>query len=175
MRFFEVRPMMSETVKMDLASRIWGALIVGMALFTASPLAGQNNRMNFFVAFEGATWGANRPPVGVSDAHCTDLAYPRGFGHLHWRAYLTGTAADGEEGQSARARIGEGPWYNFHGVEIAADLDQLHSSANNLTLESAVTVMGEPTPDGVLEIPPGSQLDGSSFTREGPFFCFGVP
>lgn len=170
-----VRAAPTTTVKTDLATRMGGALILGMALFAASPLAGQSNRMNFFVALEGPTWGANRPPVGVSDAQCTDLAYPQGFGHLNWRAYLTGTAADGEEDQIARERIGEGPWYNYDGVVIAADVGQLHSDANNLTLETAVTVMGEPAPDGALEIPPGSQLDGTAFTREGPFFCFGVP
>ncbi len=151
------------------------ALVAGMALFTASPLSGQSQRMNFFVAVEGPTWGANIPAIAVGDAACTDLAYPEGFGHLNWRAYLTGTATDGEEGQIARGRIGQGPWYNYHGVEIAADLDQLHSDANNLSLESAVNVRGQPTPDGVLEIPPGSQLDGGDFTRAGPFFCFGVP
>ena len=175
MRFFEVRKMMSETIKMDLASRIWGALIVGMALFAASPLAGQSTRMNFFVALEGPTWGANQPPVGVSDAQCTDLAYAPGFGHLTWRAYITGTAAEGEEDQVAGGRIGAGPWYNYHGDLIAENLDQLHSDANSLSIESAVTVEGRSLPDGTLEIPPGSQLDGTDFARQGPFFCFGLP
>ena len=174
MRFFDEKQMISEPVKAHTATRLAGALIVGMALFAASPLAGQSTQMNFFVALEGPTWGANSPPVGVSDARCTELAYPLGFGHLSWRAYLTGTSADGEEDKVARERIGEGPWYNFYGVEIAADLDQLHSEANNLSLESAVTVMGDEAPEEALEIPPGSQLDGTAFTREGPFFCFGV-
>ena len=162
--------MMSETIKMDLASRIWGALIVGMALFAASPLAGQSTRMNFFVALEGPTWGANRPPVGVSDAQCTDLAYPQGLGHLNWRAYLTN---DGDEANTARLRIGTGPWFNFYGVEIAADLAQLHSDGNILSLETAVTVKGQAPP--ALEIPAGSELDGGDYSRQGPFFCFGVP
>ncbi len=30
-------------------------------------------------------------------------------------------------------------------------------------------------PAGVLDIPPGSQLNGTDYTREGPFFCFGIP
>ena len=167
--------MMSGTAKVDLATRIWGALIVGMVFFAASPLAGQSTRMNFFVALEGPAWGANRPPVGVSDAQCTDLAYAPGFGHLTWRAYLTGTAADGEGDQIARERIGVGPWYNYSGVLIAENLEQLHSDANNLSLETAVTVAGRPAAEGALVIPPGSQLDGTKFTRQGPFFCFGLP
>jgi len=166
---------MSETVKVDPATRIWGALRVGIVLFAASPLAGQSTRMNFFVALEGPTWGANQPPVGVSDAQCTDLAYAPGFGHLTWRAYITGTAAEGEEDQVAGGRIGAGPWYNYHGDLIAENLDQLHSDANRLSLESALTVEGRPAPEGALAIPPGSQLDGTDFTRQGPFLCFGLP
>ncbi len=167
--------MISETAKVYVATRLAGGLIVAMFFFAASPLAGHSSRMNFFVALEGPSYGANRPPVVVSDAFCYDEAYGEGLGHLTWRAYLTGTSADGEADQVARERIGEGPWYNFNGVEIAADLDQLHSDSNNLSVESAVTVRGQTAPEGVLEIPPGSQLDGTDFSREGPFFCFGVP
>ena len=167
--------MIYETVKADMVTRMELALVVGMALFAAPPLAGQSQKMNFFVALEGPSWGADRPPVGVSDAFCHDEAYGEGFGHLTWRAYLTGTSADGEADQIARARVGAGPWFNFFGVEIAADLDQLHSDANNLSVESAITVRGQTAPEGVLEIPSGSQLDGTDFSREGPFFCFGVP
>ena len=159
----------------DIVTRVGWTLAAGMVLFTASPLAGQRQNMNFFVAVEGPTWGANRPAVEVSDAQCTDLGYPEGFGHLNWRAYLTGTAADGEEAKVARERIGSGPWYNFYGVEIAADLNQLHSDGNNLSLETAVTVRGQAPPEGTLDIPSGSQLDGGDYSRQGPFFCFGVP
>ncbi len=158
----------------DRATKMGWALLVGTVLFAAPPLAGQSQNMNFFVAVEGPTWGANRPAVEVSDAQCTDLGYPEGFGHLNWRAYLTGTPADGEEAKVARERIGSGPWYNFYGVEIAADLSQLHSDGNNLWFESAVTILGETAPQGVLEIPQGSRLDGAAFSRDGPFLCFGV-
>jgi hypothetical protein len=151
------------------------ALVVGWGLFAAPPLAGQSIEMNFFLAIQGPTWGADRPPVGITDAFCHDLAYGEGFGHLTWRAYLTGTSADGEGGEVARERIGEGPWYNFYGVMIAEDVAQLHSDDNNLWLESAVTVRGQTAPEGVLEIPMGSQLDGRDFSRDGPLFCFGVP
>ena len=167
--------MISETAKAPMATRLVGGLIVAMVFFVASPLAGQSSRMNFFVALEGPSYGANRPPVGVSDAFCYDEAYGEGIGHLTWRAYLTGTAEDGEGDQIGRDRIGGGPWYNYRGDEIAADLDQLHSDSNNLSVESAITVRGQTAPEGVLEIPSGSQLDGTDFSREGPFFCFGFP
>ncbi len=167
--------MISETAKVYVATRRAGELIVAMFFFAASPLAGQSTRMNFFVALEGPSSGANLPALVVSDAFCFDEGYAEGFGHLTWRAYLTGTPPDGEADQIARERIGEGPWYNYFGVVIAENLDQLHSDGNNLSFQSAVTVRGQTAPEGVLEIPSGSELDGSDFSREGPFFCFGLP
>ena len=154
----------------DMTTRMVWFLAVGLVLFTAPPLAAQSETMNFFVAVEGAGWGATRPATEVSDSQCTDIAYPEGFGHLNWRSYLTN---DGDEANAARQRIGTGPWFNFYGVEIAANLDQLHSDANNLSLETAVTVKGQARP--ALEIPAGSELDGGDYSRQGPFFCFGVP
>lgn len=157
------------------AVRILHALIL-TALFSApSRLTAQGSPdMNFFVAVEGANWGADQPGLEVSDQQCMDLAYPQGYGHLQWRAYLNGKTADGEGGQLARERIGPGPWFNYYGVMIAEDVAQLHSDENNLWVETAITVLGEYPPEGVLEIPMGSELDADSFTRAGPFFCFGV-
>ncbi len=150
---------------------LWAILAATVVLPDA--LSAQAANINFFVAPRGATWGATQPAVRVSDQQCTDLAYPLGLGHLNWKAYLNGTAADGEAAEVARNRIGSGPWYNYYGVTIAENLAQLHSDDNNLWTESAVTVTGEAAPAG-FTIPPGSQLDGGDFTRAGPFFCFGV-
>ena len=147
---------------------------VALAL-AAMPLPAQQSLdMNFFVVPTGPTYGANQPTLQVTDSHCATLAYPQNLGHLRWRAYLNGSAAEGEGGQVARNRIGTGPWYNFYGVMIAERVAQLHSDDNNLWYESAVTVTGDYAPEGMV-IPPGSQLDGSDFTRRGPFLCFGVP
>lgn len=129
--------------------------------------------MNFFVAPEGASWGADQPALQVSDTQCADLAYAQGFGHLEWRAYLNGSEEDGESDQVARERIGTGPWYNYYGVVVAESLHQLHSDDNNLWVETAVTVAGEYAPEE-LEIPWGSELDGDLYDRSGPFFCFGL-
>ena len=145
-----------------------------LMLGVPSSLWAQSPDMNFFVALEGAGWGADQPALEVSDQQCTDLGYAQGFGHLTWRAYLNGSAADGEGGQLARDRIGPGPWFNYYGVMIAEDLAQLHSDENNLWEESAVTQLGDYPPDGTLVIPLGSELEGSLYTRAGPFFCFGV-
>ena len=149
-----------------------GLLLLAVA---SAPLEAQSAspQMNFFLVPAGPSYGGNQPALRVSDDYCGTLAYPQGFGHLQWKAYLDGTAADGEAGQVARTRIGPGPFYNFYGVLIAETVAQLHSDDNNLWSESAVTVTGEAGPAN-FTIPPGSQLDGTDFTRRGPFFCFGV-
>lgn len=142
--------------------------------FSSDGVAAQNAAMNFFVAPAGPSYGQTQPALRVSDRHCADLAYPLGFGHLRWRAYLDGAAADGEGGQVARDRIGTGPWINHYGAVIAENVAQLHSDDNNLNAETAVTVTGDYAPEGFV-IPSGSQMDGGDFTRQGPFFCFGFP
>jgi len=149
-------------------------LAAAMSVCPAAPLAAQSPDMNFFLALTGPARGADRPALEVSDAHCYDLAYAQGYGHLRWRAYLDGSPADGEGGQRARDRIGTGPWFNYLGVLIAESLEQLHSDENNLWHESAVTVTGELAPEGAVELPWGSELDGGDFGRGGPFLCFGL-
>lgn len=151
------------------------ALVAVLAAVGRAPVAAQDPRMNFFLALEGPTWGADRPTLEVSDRHCYDLAYARGFGHLTWRAYLDGRREEGEGGQVARQRIGSGPWFNYYGVLIAESVAQLHSDDNNLWEESAVTVTGEAAPAGKITFPWGSELDGGDFSRQGPFMCFGLP
>jgi hypothetical protein len=137
-------------------------------------LEAQDSGMNFFVAPSGPTYGQTQPALRLNDQHCADLAYPLGFGHLRWAVYLNGVEADGEGGQVARDRIGPGPFINYYGAVIAENVAQLHSDENNLNAETAVTVTGDYAPDGFV-IPKGSELDGSDFTRQGPFFCFGFP
>ena len=149
-----------------------GAL--ALLTFTGHSLSAQDSKMNFFVAPAGPSYGQTQPALRVSDQHCADLAYPLGLGHLRWVAYLDGAAADGEGGQVARTRIGTGPWYNYYGVLVAENVAQLHSDDNNLSPESAVTVTGDYAPESLV-IPKGSQMDGTDFTRRGPFFCFGFP
>ena len=151
------------------------ALPAPLLLTTGEPVRAQAAEMSFFLVLEGPARGADRPTLQVSDEHCHDLAYARGFGHLTWRAYLDGRADEGEGDQRARDRIGTGPWYNYHGVLIAESVAQLHSDDSNLWHESAVTVTGETAPEGAIELPWGSELDGSDFTRAGPFLCFGLP
>lgn len=159
------------------ATRVLAVLVTAIApvAAAATPAAAQSPEMSFFLVLAGPARGADRPELEVSDTHCRTIAYAQGFGHLNWRAYLDGSPAAGQGTIKARNRIGRGPWHNYHGVLIAESVAQLHSDDNNLWHESAATVTGELAPAGAIEIPWGSELDGSAFSRTGPFLCFGIP
>jgi hypothetical protein len=154
-------------------TRVVAALAAAVVLAPPTAASAQDLNMSFFVAPEGPSWGADQPALSVADQHCADLAYAQGYGHLTWHAYLNGSDAEGEGDQIARDRIGSGPWYNFYGVLIAENVEQLHTDDNNLWEESAVTVTGEYPPEGELTIVWGSELDGGLYDRSGPYFCFG--
>jgi len=153
---------------------IVGGLLGAACLLGAEGLEAQDLRMNFFVMPVGSQ--VNGPPVRVSDNHCQTEAYAIGFGSdLRWRAYITGSDADGEGSQVARDRIGSGPWYNYYGEMIAENLAQLHSDESNLDRSTAITLTGDFVSRMLLTVPTGSALDGLSFAGEGAYFCFGVP
>jgi hypothetical protein len=71
------------------------------------------------------------------------LAEAAGAGKKQWRAYLSATAAAGAPAVNARDRIGKGPWHNAKGVLIARTVEELHSDANNVTKQTALTEKGE--------------------------------
>jgi len=93
--------------------------------------------MSFFVTSTGLGDGANLGGLEGADAHCQTLAEAVGEGDKTWMAYLSA------EGTDARDRIGAGPWSNANGDVIANSVDELHSEANNLTYETALTENGE--------------------------------
>jgi hypothetical protein len=80
-----------------------------------------------------------KPPAGdeKAHAHCQQLAEAAGVTGKTWKAYLS-TASE-----SARDRIGNGPWYNAKSKLIANDLAELHSKANKITKQTALTEKGE--------------------------------
>jgi hypothetical protein len=93
--------------------------------------------MSFFVTSAGPGDGANLGGIAGADAHCQSLAEAAGAGGRTWRAYLsTGS-------ENARDRIGAGPWQNAKGAAIAASVDELHSDANGISKETALSEAGE--------------------------------
>ena len=120
-------------------------LLTGFAFVAGSAIgaeAGQEG-MTFFVTSVGKGNGGDLGGLEGADAHCLALAKAAGSPHTNWRAYLSTTAPGGEAGVNARDRIGRGPWRNAKGVVVAKSLEELHSDANNLTKQIALTEKGE--------------------------------
>ncbi|TAK49689.1 MAG: lectin [Xanthobacteraceae bacterium] len=138
---------------------------MGMGLTGASA---QQATMTFFVTSVGPGKGADLGGLDGADRHCQTLATAAGASGKTWRAYLSTQAADGKPAVNARDRIGKGPWVNVKGWVIAKDVAELHSDANRLTKQTALTEKGEvnngrgDTPNR-HDILTGSQPDGTAF------------
>ncbi len=140
----------------------------------ALPLAAED--MSFFITSKGPGDGANLGGLAGADAHCQSLAQAAGAGGKTWRAYLSAAAMDGKPAVNARDRIGSGPWFNSKGVQVAANLDELHYSNVGLGKEGSLNEMGgvvngrgdSPNQHDILT---GSQLDGTAFSDGADHTC----
>src|SRR5215468_306869 len=128
-------------------------------------LAQAQNAMTFFVTSVGIGKGADLGGIEGADRHCQTLAQAAGSSGKSWHAYLS---TQGAGAVNARDRIGKGPWQNAKGVVIAKDVADLHSPANNLTKQTALSEKGEGI-NGIGDQPnrhdvlTGSQPDGTAF------------
>lgn len=132
--------------------------------------------MSFFVTSAGPGNGANLGGLEGADQHCQKLAASGGAGNKTWRAYLSTQAAGFKDASAvaARDRIGDGPWYNAKGIMIAANVEELHSAANNLSKETALDekgnlVNGRTEKPNQHDIMTGSRPDGTNFPPSPPF------
>jgi hypothetical protein len=143
-----------------------GAIAVFVFALIVSHGSAQQNQMSFFVTSAGSGSGANLGGVTGADKICQTLATAAGAGNRTWRAYISAAAAGGQPAVNARDRIGRGPWYNVKGVMIAKSVDDLHSDANNIKKETALTEKGtvvngvgdQPNQHDILT---GSQANGT--------------
>lgn len=136
--------------------------------------------MSFFVTSTGSGHGANLGGLEGADQICQARAQVAGAGDRTWRAYLS---TQGEGAVNARDRIGKGPWYNFDGLRIAADLADLHGDTlalaqkgNLISRRGSRTENGEPISGGENgpnrhDILTGSQLDGRAYTDDADHTC----
>ncbi|HEY3044500.1 MAG TPA: hypothetical protein VGJ39_10765, partial [Vicinamibacterales bacterium] len=89
---------------------------------------------------------------------------------------LSATATATSPAVNARDRIGTGPWYNAGGELIATNIEQLHSAANKINKETAVTQRFDPV-NGVGDRPnmhdilTGSRPDGTAFEANEDLTC----
>ena len=129
--------------------------------------------MSFFVTSVGRGFGADLGGLAGADAHCQQLATAVGVGRRVWRAYLSAPAAAGRPAVHARDRIGHGPWVNANGVQVAADVDDLHSDGNALGRENSLSEKGEAVGPGRHDILTGSNVDGTLATDAADTTCRG--
>jgi hypothetical protein len=114
---------------------------------------------SFFITSVGKGDGANYGGLAGADAYCAQMAKAGGLPDVAgrtWRAYLSATAAAGQPAVNARDRIGAGPWYNKNGVQIAANVADLHGDIqrdrNQMNKTTALNEMGMPV-NGVGDTP----------------------
>jgi len=148
-------------------SRTIAALFV-MACVPGLALAQSEDRsMSFFVTSVGVGNGGDLGGLEGADAHCQKLADAVGAGNRTWRAYLS-TEEEGKRGTSARSRIGQGPWYNAHGILIATNLTDLHLYNDTITYETAIDengnrIKGRADDTNEHDILTGTMEDGTAY------------
>ena len=114
------------------------ALSLALATPASAPVTAQGQPMSFFVSSTGSGMGGNLGGLAGADKHCQALASKAGAGTRTWRAYLSTSMPD----VNARERIGTGPWYNDKGMQIAANVDDLHSDKANINNDTALDEQG---------------------------------
>lgn len=129
---------MNRPFRLPLAAAFAAALVA--AACTSMP---GRSPMSFFVTSTGPGKGADLGGLDGADNHCQALATAAGAGQHRWRAYLSTSAGGGAPAVNARDRIGKGPWRNAKGELIANDVEELHSAANRLDKQTALTEKGE--------------------------------
>lgn len=117
-------------------------LITAIVIGCSAGALAQDTSLSFFITSVGKGDGANIGGLAGADAHCAVLAEAAGVTGKTWRAYLSTQASGGAPAVNARDRIGSGPWYNAKGVQVAANVDDLHSANNKLSKENSVDEKG---------------------------------
>jgi hypothetical protein len=117
---------------------LFGGLACLALIFSAGAAQAQDTSMSFFVTSANPGDGGNLGGLDGADAQCQKLADAAGAGNKTWRAYLSTSSVN------ARDRIGDGPWHNAKGEMIASSVDELHSDANKISKDTALTEKGEP-------------------------------
>jgi hypothetical protein len=152
--------MITRTTRVSMLASV-ALLAAGLAV----PAQAQQANMTFFVTSAGPGKGGDLGGLAGADAHCARLAQAAGTTGKTWRAYLS---TQGAGAVNAKDRIGRGPWQNAKGEIVAKSIADLHSAANNLTKQTALSEKGEvingrgDTPNR-HDILTGSQSDGTAF------------
>jgi hypothetical protein len=157
------------------------ALAVGTVTALSGPAHAQQPppqfpNMTFFVTSSGGPNGADYGGIEGADRHCQTLAAKAGAGGKTWRAYLSTQASGGAAAVNARDRIGNGPWVNAEGVQIASSVDDLHSTNNKINTDTALAENGRRIPSRLFvvnqhDILTGSDENGRAFPPDKDMTC----
>jgi hypothetical protein len=142
-------------------------------LFTGTPALAQQGPMSFFVTSVGLGKGGDLGGLDGADRHCQSLAQAVGAGSKRWHAYLS---TQGSGGVNAKDRIGNGPWFNAKGIQIAANLMDLHTDSNKINKETALdergmTVKGRGDTPNQHDMLTGTQHEGTAVTGPDDATC----
>ncbi len=134
-----------------------GLVVALFACGSQEPLPEGQGPMSFFIVSRNLG-GGDLGGLAGADAHCLALARAAGSPLTGWRAYLSASSDAGPV--HARDRIGPGPWFNVKGVQVAANVADLHSDNNKLGPATSLTEKGESLgrPHDILT---GSNADGT--------------
>src|SRR5438128_378688 len=116
--------------KRSLATAVFAMLSVGSVAIAQTPAP----NMSFFVTSSNPK-GGNLGGLAGADATCQALARAVGSTKT-WRAYMSTSTVD------AKTRIGNGPWFNVKGVQIASSVADLHSANNKISAATSLTEKG---------------------------------
>ncbi|MFO1081836.1 MAG: hypothetical protein U1E23_14545 [Reyranellaceae bacterium] len=117
--------------------------------------------MTFFITSTSGPAGANFGGLEGADRYCQQLAATAGAGGKTWRAYLSTQAVGGATAVNARDRIGKGPWVNADGLQIAANVADLHSDANKINQDTGQAENGKRIPGRSFTVNQHDILTGS--------------
>lgn len=146
----------------------------------------QSGDMSFFITSTSPGSGADLGGLEGADAHCSALAKAAGSELTDWKAYLSVNATIDRSGDrpkvipgvNARDRIGNGPWTNAKGVQIAGNVEELHTDANAINKETGLDENGNPVnargeSPNLHDILTGSDPAGMYSTAGGDTTCSG--
>jgi hypothetical protein len=166
---------MHKTFKLSVLVMAVAPLILSGELRAQQPPPQFPNR-TFFITSTSGPDGANVGGIEGADRHCQTLAAKAGAGGKTWRAYLSQQAIGGAKAINARDRIGNGPWVNTKGVQIAASVDDLHSANNKINEETGTSENGRRIPGRFYvvnqhDVLTGSTADGRAHPPEKDLTC----
>jgi hypothetical protein len=146
--------------------------LLAVAVVVGFQPAEAQSPMKFFVTSAVGPDVAGPRGIRGADQHCELLGYTAGFGEFQWRAFLDVPAANGQAGEKAVERIGEGPWHNAEGVLVARTPQDLIGGDHNIVRQTALDDKGF-TPylrDGAPA--PAEVIASGKPDANGLYFCF---